>query len=77
MEIYIYIFFNELTETLNEGIEEFKKEMDNQGRWKDVRIVMVSEFARTLPENSRAGSDHGKLSLNAFVHFTTILFPHC
>jgi uncharacterized protein (DUF1501 family) len=56
----LLLFFEELTNTLNQGIEEFKNEMINQGRWNDVTIVMVSEFARTLLENSGAGSDHGK-----------------
>lgn len=51
-------FFNMLTTELNEGVDQFKKEMDYQGRWNDVTIVMVSEFSRTLTENSGQGSDH-------------------
>lgn len=57
----LLLFFDGLTTTLNQGIDEFKKEMDYQGHWNDVTIVMVSEFARTLLENSGAGSDHGKI----------------
>jgi len=54
----LLLFFDDLTTILNQGLDEFKKEMDNQGHWNDVTIVMVSEFARTLLENSGAGSDH-------------------
>ena len=50
--------FNTLTTRLNEGLDQFKKEMDYQGRWNDVTIVMVSEFSRTLTQNSMQGSDH-------------------
>ena len=56
--------FNTLAITMNQGLEEFHGEMVKQGTWDDVVIVMVSEFARTLTENSSSGSDHGKLLVN-------------
>jgi uncharacterized protein (DUF1501 family) len=43
---------------MNTGIQPFTTEMKAQGVWNDVTIVMVSEFARTLPGNTGAGSDH-------------------
>lgn len=52
--------FSTLLKRMNTGIEEFKTEMDNQGLWDSVTVVMVSEFARTLPVNTGNGSDHGK-----------------
>lgn len=45
---------------MNVGLNSFTSEMKAQGAWDDVTIVMVSEFARTLPGNTGAGSDHGK-----------------
>lgn len=49
---------DELTNTMNGGLLSFTKEMKSQGVWDDITIVMVSEFARTLPGNTGAGSDH-------------------
>lgn len=47
-----------LTTTMNGGLKSFTTEMKAQGAWNDVTVVMVSEFARTLPGNTGAGSDH-------------------
>lgn len=52
--------FKNLITTLNTGMEEFHNEMVDQGLWDSVTVVMVSEFARTLPVNTGNGSDHGK-----------------
>jgi uncharacterized protein (DUF1501 family)/uncharacterized protein (DUF1800 family) len=49
---------NTLTEAINDGLKSFTTEMKAQGAWDDVTVVMVSEFARTLPGNTGAGSDH-------------------
>ena len=38
-----------LTLEMNSAIETFITEMKAQNAWNDVTIVMVSEFARTLP----------------------------
>jgi len=54
-------YFNGLATTMNQALKEFQDEMVKQGMWGDVVVVMVSEFARTLTENSGSGSDHGKL----------------
>ena len=51
--------FDYLTRELDEGFEAFTAEMKTQGLWdEEVTIVMVSEFARTLTENTGRGSDH-------------------
>lgn len=43
---------------MNEAIQSFTTEMKAQNAWNDITLVMVSEFARTLPGNTGAGSDH-------------------
>ena len=59
---------------MNAGLSSFTSEMKAQGAWDDVTIVMVSEFARTLPGNTGAGSDHGK-NLNNFISpFKPVMF---
>lgn len=44
---------------LDESITSFVKEMKYQGMFKDVVMMMHSDFGRTLTPNSRGGSDHG------------------
>ena len=61
--------FSDLMKTLNTGVEEFKNEMVNQGLWDSVTVVMVSEFARTLPVNTGNGSDHGEYHSTCPVNF--------
>ena len=46
------IAFDILGEQLNNGLEAFVTEMKNQGMWDKITIVGVSEFGRTLSENS-------------------------
>ena len=53
---------NDRTTVINNALESFTSEMKAQGAWDDVTIIMVSEFARTLPGNTGAGSDHGEYS---------------
>ena len=55
--------FGRLLPSVNTGIDEFKRAMDEEGLWDSVTIVMVSEFGRTLSENTGGGSDHGMLIL--------------
>ena len=45
-------------EELDGGLDTFWKEMKAQGNEKNVILVAVSDFARTLTPNSSAGSDH-------------------
>ncbi len=45
---------NRMTE-INDAMKSFASEMKNQGRWDDVVIVFVSEFARTLTPNTSRG----------------------
>lgn len=52
--------FGKLLSSVNLGIEEFKGAMVDEGLWDSVTIVMVSEFGRTLQENTGNGTDHGK-----------------
>ncbi len=52
--------FTTLLPGINTGIEEFRKALIDEGLWDSVTIVMVSEFGRTLRENTNAGTDHGK-----------------
>jgi len=44
-----------LTNTVNEALSSFVTEMKAQGRWNDVVVVFVSEFARTLIPNTSSG----------------------
>jgi uncharacterized protein (DUF1501 family) len=53
--------FGRLLPSVNAGIDEFKRAMVAEGLWDCVTIVMVSEFGRTLSENTGGGSDHGML----------------
>ncbi len=49
----------ERLDTINGALEAFTEEMkDHQQIWDDVAVVVVSEFARTLHENSSNGTDH-------------------
>ena len=50
--------FDTLMLELDGGFGAFVDEMKLQGRWDDVTVVMVSEFARTLTENTSFGTDH-------------------
>jgi len=43
---------------INDSLGSFVAEMKAQGRWNDVVVVYVSEFARTLIPNTSSGSDH-------------------
>ncbi len=63
--------FGSLIGSVNLGLDEFKRAMLDEGLWDKVTIVMVSEFARTLPENTGSGSDHGmlKISLLSFCAY--------
>lgn len=45
-------------EDLNEGLDEFMREMKAQGNEDNVVLVAISDFARTLTPNSSSGSDH-------------------
>jgi uncharacterized protein (DUF1501 family) len=49
---------NERNSIINSSLQSFKEEMVAQGKWNDVTICFVSEFARTLTENTSEGSDH-------------------
>lgn len=40
---------------LNESIQSFIDEIKIQGLWNDVTVVAVTEFARTLTENTGSG----------------------
>lgn len=39
-------------------MSDMAEELKAQGKWDSVTFVMTSEFARTLTENTSAGSDH-------------------
>ncbi len=52
--------FGILLQSVNLGIQEFRNAMIDEGLWDSVTVVMVSEFGRTLKENTGGGSDHGK-----------------
>ena len=43
---------------LNDGIANFAAELKTQNLWNNVTVFVVSEFARTLLQNSGNGSDH-------------------
>ena len=46
------------TTEIDEALNAFSLEMKNISAWKNVTIVFVSEFARTLLANTGDGSDH-------------------
>merc|ERR1719174_3221851 len=43
---------------INDALRAFVNEMKSQGRWKDVTVITVSEFGRTITSNG-LGTDHG------------------
>jgi cullin-associated NEDD8-dissociated protein 1 len=43
---------------VDSALGSFMTEMKEQGRWGDVVVISVSDFARTLTSNGR-GTDHG------------------
>lgn len=43
---------------LNDALDTFKRELKIQGKWNNIVVVVVSDFARTLTPNSSDGSDH-------------------
>ena len=43
---------------LNTAFSSFYNEMKTRDLWKNVTLVVVSDFARTLSPNSGEGSDH-------------------
>jgi len=53
--------FEDLTlrlDDLDPALEAFSEEMKAQGLWKNVTVILVSDFGRTLSGNTR-GTDHG------------------
>ncbi len=44
---------------MNAELGKFIDEMQRQGIWEDVAIVLGSEFGRSVPTNSNGGTDHG------------------
>lgn len=42
----------------NQALTSFKNEMEAQGLWDNVTVVLTSDFGRTLTANSGFGSDH-------------------
>merc|ERR1712127_655615 len=46
------------TRDMDNGLKDFTAEMKAQGLWDSVTLVAVSEFGRTLTENTSNGSDH-------------------
>lgn len=51
------LMFNELND-LSQSLEAFLRDMEVHGR--KVIVVAVTEFGRTLKENSSSGTDHGR-----------------
>lgn len=47
--------FNSRAVDLNGSIQSFIDEMKLQGLWNDVTVIAVTEFARTLTENTGSG----------------------
>merc|ERR1719223_987144 len=48
----------ERADIVNGALQSFTEEMEAQGSWDDMTVVVLSEFARTLAGNTGAGSDH-------------------
>ena len=46
---------NDRVDEINDALGSFVVEMKAQGRWNDVVVVFVSEFARTLIPNTSSG----------------------
>ncbi len=66
--------FDVLMTDLDQAMSNLTAELKQQGKWNSTTIVMVSEFARTLTENTGQGSDHawgGKLF--EYHYFSTVL----
>jgi hypothetical protein len=62
----VRVGLNRRFKELNTALDSFIKEMKNQDKWKDVTIVVTSDFGRTLSPNTGGGTDHG-WSGNSFV----------
>ncbi len=61
--------FEALMTELDQAMSELTTELKHQGEWDSTTIVMVSEFARTLTENTGQGSDHAWGGKSACRHF--------
>jgi len=48
-----------LMERLDDALGAFRVDMQNQGRWGNCVIVVISEFGRRVFENGSIGTDHG------------------
>lgn len=51
--------FAENVKELSEGLSTFRAEMIKQNIWDDTIILVMTEFGRTLHENSGQGTEHG------------------
>ncbi len=48
-----------LAQDLFEGLFQFATRLNNSNKWKDTKILVYSEFGRSIAENSNGGTDHG------------------
>jgi uncharacterized protein (DUF1501 family) len=48
-----------LLSTLSGALAAFQQDLKERGKGKDVLTLTVSEFGRSVPENSMGGTDHG------------------
>lgn len=57
---------NKLLSELNLALTSFDHAMKKYDKWKDVCILIFSEFGRRVKENASLGTDHGSAN-NAFI----------
>lgn len=48
--------------SLSNALAAFQRDLKEQGKENDILTLTVSEFGRSVPENSMGGTDHGAAS---------------
>ncbi|MCC6410763.1 MAG: DUF1501 domain-containing protein [Saprospiraceae bacterium] len=56
-----------LFQEMNDALEAFCTDMQQNGRWNDVLVVTFSEFGRRVAQNASGGTDHGKANPMVFM----------
>ncbi len=60
---------------LSSGLKELRRALIQQGYWEDTVVVVMSEFGRTVANNSAMGTDHGRGSMMMVMGSNTVFNP--
>lgn len=56
-----------LFKEMNDAMDAFCTDLQQNGRWNAVLVVTFSEFGRRVAQNASGGTDHGKANAMVFM----------